>query len=111
MSLSTADKNAASVLPEPVGESRSVEAPEMIAGIPSACARVGAPSAVSNQSRAGSERSRRGSATTRVYALRGGRALQDPVQSRKYVLEQQGLVEKCRDIFGARHVLTVGSAG
>src|SRR6187431_862678 len=112
ISLSTADKNAARVLPEPVGESSNVDAPEMIAGKPSVWARVGAPSVDSNQSRAGRESSRRGSTvTSRVYALPRRRAVQDPMHGRQHVLEQQRFAEKRDDVLRARHVLAIGGAG
>jgi hypothetical protein len=46
---SIATRNAARVLPEPVGASRRVDSPRAIGGQPSSCARVGSPSAARNQ--------------------------------------------------------------
>jgi len=43
-----ATRQAASVLPDPVGASRSVDSPRAIGGQPSAWARVGSPSAARN---------------------------------------------------------------
>ena len=48
-SRSMATRNAASVLPDPVGASRRVDSPRAMAGQPSAWARVGSPSAARNQ--------------------------------------------------------------
>ena len=45
-----AARNAASVLPEPVGAKTSVELPAWISGQPSACARVGAGKVSANHS-------------------------------------------------------------
>jgi hypothetical protein len=49
MSLSSATRNAESVLPEPVGASSSVEAPLAMDGQASACASVAHGNACSNQ--------------------------------------------------------------
>ena len=60
MSRSMAHRNAASVLPLPVGAKSSVEAPRAIGGQPRACAAVGASNDAVNQSRtAGMERRER----------------------------------------------------
>ena len=48
-----AARNAARVLPDPVGARTSVLSPAAIAGHPSSCARVGAANVVSNQARVG----------------------------------------------------------
>ena len=59
MSRSIAARNAASVLPEPVGARSRVERPATIGGQPFACAAVGAAKEASNQRRtAGRKRSR-----------------------------------------------------
>ena len=50
-SMSRLVRNAASVLPEPVGAAMSVCRPDAIAGQPSACASVGAPNRRSNHVR------------------------------------------------------------
>ena len=49
-------RNAASVLPDPVGASKSVLLPARIAGQPSRCAAVGSPSVRENQSLTGAEK-------------------------------------------------------
>jgi hypothetical protein len=51
-----AERNAASVLPEPVGAQRSVDAPFAMDGHPFACAGVGVPSAAAKYSRVGREK-------------------------------------------------------
>src|SRR5881397_35806 len=51
MSRSIAARNAASVLPEPVGASTSTLSPSAIAGQPSSCARVGVWKVASNHAR------------------------------------------------------------
>ena len=59
-----AHKNAASVLPVPVGAHTSVWSPAAMAGQPSACGAVGAENAAVNQARVGSENTASGSANT-----------------------------------------------
>ena len=59
-----AHKNAARVLPVPVGAHTSVWSPAAMAGQPSAWGGVGAAKADANQARVGSENAARGSATT-----------------------------------------------
>src|SRR5579883_190000 len=54
-------RNAANVLPEPVGARMSVCCPAAIAGQPSRCGAVGSPSAVRNQCRTGGRNRARGS--------------------------------------------------
>jgi hypothetical protein len=49
MSESIAERNAASVLPEPVGAAISVFFPWRIGGQPSRCGAVGSPRCVANQ--------------------------------------------------------------
>ena len=53
---SMAERNAASVLPEPVGASSRVWSPAPIAGQPCSCAPVGAAKLVSNHARVGAEK-------------------------------------------------------
>src|SRR5262249_25629783 len=53
VSRSIAARNAASVFPDPVGAIKSADSPCAIAGHPSACTRVGAPSDRSNHARTG----------------------------------------------------------
>ena len=67
MSRSIAARNAASVLPEPVGARRSVESPARIGGQPFACARVGAANDPENQRRTGSRKAASGSETTPAF--------------------------------------------
>src|SRR5207248_5036339 len=61
-------RNAASVLPLPVGARTSVESPRAIAGQPSTCARVGEANDAANQSRtAGWKRARTSGAIDPSY--------------------------------------------
>ena len=55
ISRSMAERNAARVLPEPVGAMTSTSLPERIAGHASRCASVGVPKACRNHSRVGAE--------------------------------------------------------
>ena len=64
MSRSMAHKNAASVLPVPVGAHTSVWSPAAMAGQPPVWGAVGAAKAAVNQARVGSENTASGSATT-----------------------------------------------
>jgi hypothetical protein len=65
MRRSIAARNAASVLPDPVGARSSVERPATIGGHPLACAAVGAAKDASNQRRTAGRKRSRGS-TRRV---------------------------------------------
>ena len=62
MSRSMAHRNAASVLPVPVGAQISVWPPAAMCGQPSACGAVGAANVDANQARVGSEKAASGSA-------------------------------------------------
>jgi len=68
------ERNAASVLPEPVGASTSVDSPRAMGGQPSACARVGAPNAARKYARVGSENNESGSTRPSVADLARGAA-------------------------------------
>ena len=70
---SSADRNAASVLPEPVGASSSVWLPAAIEGQPSCWARVGCSNVRSNQSRTGALKVVRGSLLTPAIYSRAPR--------------------------------------
>ncbi len=61
MSRSMATKNAASVLPDPVGARRSADSPRAIDGHTSSCAGVGPPRAARNHPAAGATKRSRGS--------------------------------------------------
>ncbi len=64
--LSTNHRNAASVLPLPVGAQSSALRPAAISGQPRACTSVGSPSASPNQRRAAGEKRLSESITTMI---------------------------------------------